>query len=150
MRTQKPLAEGPAGPILLCDLAKGAQLPVLVALVRAGGLPLGNKELAEETGVRDDERLAQALFHLSRRNLAVNLGRPSNKNEWVAPAVAPQFFLASEPAELEDPTPAALESPALLLPGPATPENPVSQGDSGRTGLPGKRPAPALARPASP
>ena len=138
MRKQTPIAEGPTGPILLSDLAKGAQLPVLVALVRAGGLPLSNKDLAEETGVRDNERLAEALFQLARRNLIVNMGRPANKNEWVATAVARQFFLSAGQAQLEDLTPAAIESPALRLSRPETAEKPHTLGDCGKTALSGK------------
>ena len=136
-RQQRPIAEGPAGPILLCDLVKGAQLPVLVALVRAGGLPLSNKELAVETGVRDHERLADALFQLSRRNLVANLGHPANRNEWVATAVARQFFLPSGQAELTDPTPPSLEGPAIGLPAPESAEKPHSVGDGGETALSG-------------
>ena len=35
-----PTTQGPIGPILLSDLTPFGQLPVLVALIRAGGIPL--------------------------------------------------------------------------------------------------------------
>jgi hypothetical protein len=142
MKTPEPLADGPAGPILLCDLARGAQLAVLVALLRARGLPMSNKALAAETGVRDDERLAEALFRLSRRNLVVNLGRPAHQNEWVATAVARQFFL---PAGLDA---YALEGGAACLPAPAAEPDP--RADSGKTGLAGECLLAAPALPATP
>ena len=128
-----PPSKGPSGPILLSDLTHGAQLPVLVALVRANAIPMSKKDLLEETGIRDDERLAHALFHLSQRQLVALTASYANRNEWVATQVARQFFLPSGQDQLDDTEPARLPPQVARLPD--------GYGESGKTGISGRRSA---------
>jgi DNA-binding HxlR family transcriptional regulator len=82
-------------PTLLSDL-KGCQLSILVALLRAAGRPMSNRELAEETGYGDDKTVAHALRRLSQRMLVVKLGNPNHRNEWALTVTCRQFLLPGQ------------------------------------------------------